>query len=73
MKIWFLFSDRPHYIENSRLFCTTVIQLFAWYSHIIMIHLYSVCCDKDKNDMKTGGTGIYLSQLCKSNPPHSEL
>lgn len=38
-----------------------------------MIHLYSVCCDTDKNDMKTGGTGIYLSQLCKSNPPHSEL
>lgn len=38
-----------------------------------MIHLYSVCCDTNKNDMKTGGTGIYLSQLCKSNPPHSEL
>lgn len=50
-----------------------VFQLFAWYSHIIMIHLYSVCCDTNKNDMKTGGTGIYLSQLCKSNPPHSEL
>ena len=38
-----------------------------------MIHLYSVCCDTDKNYMKTGGTGIYLSQLCKSNHPHSEL
>ena len=38
-----------------------------------MIHLYSVCCDTDKNYMKTAGTGIYLSQLCKSNHPHSEL
>lgn len=59
--------------KTAACFAPTVIQLFAWYSYIIMIHLYSVCCDTDKNYMKTGGTGIYLSQLCKCNPPHSEL